>query len=243
MSEGSIFDAGEDDLLDGLAELSALALGGDALVEQLQRLVEVCTSTISGISVAGVTLMEDGKPDTVAVTDDKVLAVDRRQYGEGRGPCLDAIRLRQVVRADNDGDSTPWPSFAEEARAVGCLSFLAAPILIGDDSVGSLNLYGLERDAFDRLDERPVALFAGQAGPIVANDRAVGRLRAVGEQLEQAMASRAVIEQAKGVVMAQHGVDADAAFAVLRQLSQRRNEKLRAVAQRVIAGARPSASR
>ncbi len=242
MSDGTVFDAGEDDLLDGLAELSALALGAETMTDQLQRLVEVCASTMSGVNLAGVTLIEGDQPGTVVVTDQRVLPVDRRQYREGRGPCLDAVRFRQVVRADNGAESTPWPEFVEEAKAVGILSFLAAPILIGEESVGALNLYGLERHAFDRLDERPVAMFAGQAGTIVANGRTVGHLRAVAEQLEQAMTSRAVIEQAKGVVMGQQGIDADAAFAVLRQLSQRRNEKLRTVAQRVIGGVRPAPS-
>lgn len=226
-----------DELVDGLAELSAMA-EGDVLGEQLQRLVELGAATMNGVNVAGITLLRDGAAETVAITDEKVLDVDRRQYEAGDGPCLDAVRHRQVIRAHNDGLDSPWPGFAADCRALGVLSFLAAPILIGDESAGSLNLYGLEAHAFDELDERPVALFAGQAATIIAGDRARRRQRDLVEQLHAAMASRAVIEQAKGVIISQQGIDADAAFGALRQLSQRRNEKLAIVAQRVVDGAR-----
>jgi GAF domain-containing protein len=229
--------AENDELVDGLAELSALA-DREELAEQLRRLTEICAATMAGVNVAGITLMKDGAADTVAVTDEKVLAIDRRQYRDGDGPCLDALRHRRVVRADNEAEGSPWPGFASEARAIGVLSFLAAPILIGDESAGSLNLYGLEVGAFEELDERPVALFAGQAATIIAHERGRTRLQQLVEQLSSAMASRAVIEQAKGVVMVQQGIDATAAFAALRQLSQRRNEKLALVAQRIVDGVR-----
>ncbi|HVM27401.1 MAG TPA: GAF and ANTAR domain-containing protein [Mycobacteriales bacterium] len=228
--------AGRD--LDGLAgalvELSSLVVDEEPLDDVLSRVCALAVAVIPGCTGAGVTLMDGDRPSTAAHSDDLVLAVDRQQYEAGDGPCLDAIRRRVVHRVDLDAAEQRWPDFAERARELGIRSFLAGPLLAGDRAVGSLNLYGASPQAFEPLDDALVGLFCGQASVALANARLYARAVAVNEQLERAMASRAVIEQAKGVLMARHGLTEADAFDRLRSWSQARNRKLRDVAAEVV---------
>lgn len=230
-------DEHPDELAAALVELSGLLLDEEPLPEVLQRVVELAVAAVPGCTGAGVTLVEDGRPSTAAHTDEQVLAVDRHQYDVDDGPCLDAIRNRVVHRVDCEEADQRWPDFAERARSLGVRSFLAAPLVAGERAVGSLNLYSAHPHGFDALDDVLVQLFCGQASVAVANARLYGRAVALNEQLQQALEGRAVIEQAKGVLMARHGVDADGAFEQLRSWSQQRNHKLRDVAAEVVGSA------
>ncbi len=142
-----------------------------------------------------------------------------------------------MVRVDLGEAANRWPDFARAARGCGVSSFLAAPLLARGEAVGSLNLYSKSPDGFDALDETLVALFVGQASVALANARMYASTRRLTSQLEEALASRAGIEQAKGVLMARHGVGPEEAFALLRRRSQATNTKLREVARTVVAEA------
>jgi GAF domain-containing protein len=142
-----------------------------------------------------------------------------------------------VVCVDVSEAAERYPAFAEEAAELGIHSFLAAPLIAGEGALGSLNLYSRSVAGFDALDETLVALFVGQASVAVANARVYAATRRLSEQLADAMASRAVIEQAKGVLIARQGGDEDTAFARLRERSQRSNIKLHEVARQIVAEA------
>jgi GAF domain-containing protein len=226
-----------DELAVALVELSALLVDEEPLEDVLRRVADLAVAVVPGCTGAGVTLMEGDRPSTAAQTDELVLAVDRQQYDAGDGPCLDAIRRRVTNRVDLDAAEQRWPEFAARARELGVRSFLAAPLVAGGRPVGSLNLYSTERDGFDALDDVLVGLFCSQASVALANARLYSRAVTVNSQLTEALGSRAVIEQAKGVLMARHALTADEAFELLRQWSQVRNRKLRDVAAEVAAGA------
>jgi GAF domain-containing protein len=130
-----------------------------------------------------------------------------------------------------------YPEFGTAARQAGIRSFLAAPLLVRGEGIGALNLYSSEPHGFAALDEAVVVLFAGQAAVAVQNSRLYQSARSLSAQLEAAMASRAVIEQAKGVIMAGQAVDPDTAFDLLRRASQAQNRKLRDIAGEVVAAA------
>ena len=183
--------------------------------------------------------MDAGGYRTAAVTDRLVWDVDLRQYSAGDGPCLTAFApTAGSSRVGTTTEGAPdWPEFMVAAREVGIRSFLAAPICLGSEAVGSVNLYGLEPELFERTDESLIALVSGQAAIVVAHDRANARAVSMVGQLEEAMASRATIEQAKGILMARHRLTADEAFDRLRQESQRRNAKLRSVADGIVVSA------
>ncbi|HWG93588.1 MAG TPA: GAF and ANTAR domain-containing protein [Mycobacteriales bacterium] len=226
-----------DDLARALVELSAVLVDEEPLPDVLQRVADLAVAVVPGCDGAGVTLVEDGRASTAAHTDDVVLAVDQQQYDAGDGPCLAAVRERAVHSVALDEAEQRWPDFAARARALGVRSFLAAPLVAGGRAVGSLNLYSRSPDGFDALDDVLVAMFCGQASVALANARLYARALDLNAQLSSALETRAVIERAKGVLMAQQGVDEDAAFAQLRAWSQSRNTKLRDVAAEVVAGA------
>jgi GAF domain-containing protein len=224
-----------DDVADVLSELSGLALSEDGLDAALRRVLDLAIRTVHGCDAGGVTLLTDGRPTTAAFTDEKTLAIDRAQYDADSGPCLDAYRYQRVNRVDIAEAQERWPEFASAARAQGIESFLSAPLIVAGTSVGSLNFYSRSRHGFGVLDEAFVALFTGPVAAVIEGSRRFGEVRQLADQLSEAIRSRAGIEQAKGVLMARHGVDPDSAFALLREQSQRRNVKLRDLAAEVVA--------
>lgn len=224
-----------DDLAVAMSELAGVLLSDEGLDRTLQRVADLAVRTIPGCTAAGVTLLADGRPQTAASTDDAVLEIDRRQYAAGDGPCLDALRHRRINRANADVARQRWPAFAAEANRLGIRSFLAAPLVAGNDPLGSMNLYSASVEGFEALDDALVALFCGQAAVALANSQLYKSALTLNDQLRSAMESRAAIEQAKGMLMERHGVGPAEAFALLRERSQRGNRKLRDVAEELVA--------
>lgn len=227
----------DEQALELAAALSALArtlLDSEPLETTLERVADLSVSAVPGCTAAGVTLLRDGRFVTAAATDELTREVDAEQYAADDGPCLDAARTLRINRVDLREADQRWPGFAAHAREAGILSYLAAPLVVREEGAGSLNLYSSSPDGFDALDDAMVALFSAQASVALASSQLHERSVTLSEQLQRVMASRAVIEQAKGVVMAQQHVDADTAFAVLRERSQRTNRKLRDVAQQLV---------
>lgn len=230
-----------DDVARALQELASLLVAEENVATTLQRVAELAKATIPGCHAAGVTLRNGRRYESVAWTDGRTIAIDEEQYARDHGPCLEALRSRQVVRTNVDGAQARWPDFAAAARKGGIESFLAAPLMLHGEGIGALNLYSRELAGFDALDDALVAMFAAQATVALANARMYTQAVTLSQQLEQALVSRAPIEQAKGVLMARYGYTDDEAFDHLRQLSQRRNVKLRDVAVEITNSVRRTA--
>ncbi len=223
-----------DALSRALESLARHLVHEDGLDATLERVAGLACRTIGDCDAAGITLVADGKPTTAACTDDATLPLDRSQYESGDGPCLEAYRQGKVFRVEPiDGDER-WPEFARTATAHGFHSSLSLPLVVGDESLGALNLYSRSHQGYSCDDEETGMLFAAQAAVAVANAQVYWSARALSEQLEEALASRDVIGQAKGIIMAQRGGGPDDAFDVLRRASQRENKKLREVAQAMV---------
>jgi transcriptional regulator with GAF, ATPase, and Fis domain len=223
-----------DDVADVLSELASVLVGQESVDTTLRRVADLAARTVPGCSAAGITLLLDETPRTAAYTDQRTLAVDRQQYDLGEGPCLEAIRTGASQLVDVEEARERWPGFTEAAIAAGVRSFLAAPLPVGESFIGALNLYSASRDGFDHLDEVFVTLLTEQAAVTVAAAERYNAARDLATQLEEAMRSRAVIEQAKGVLMARHRADEDRAFELLRRESQHRNVKLRTIAREIV---------
>lgn len=223
-----------DELTTAMSELASLLVDEDDLPGMLDRVAKLAARSIPDCDSAGVTLVAGDEPITAAASDERTLMVDQAQYKVGDGPCLEAYRARTVQRVVVEEAMQRYPEFAMAAREAGIRSFLAAPLLVRGDGIGALNLYSSERHGFVALDEAVVVLFAAQAAVAVANSRLYQSARLLSAQLEAAMASRAVIEQAKGVIMAVKAVDEDVAFDLLRRTSQAENRKLRQIASDVV---------
>lgn len=222
-----------------LQEVSGVLNSVDEMHDYLVRVVHAVRNHVSGCDEVGITLLVDGRPSTAAYTTVTTLEIDAIQYQLDEGPCLEAARERTEVKASLGGDGSAherWPLFAEAVRRDGMRSLLALPLVSGSECVGALNLYGHAPDAFAAFEATHARIAASRAADaIVAVLHLDGAQRLAG-QLEQAMASRAMIEQAKGALMAMRGIDEHTAFEWLRQTSQTRNVKVRTLAEQVLAG-------
>ncbi len=228
----------DDRLVDGLAELAGLLLAEESLEETLARVSQLAVSTLPGCDAADLTLLPDGIPRTMAATDHRATTLDDAQYAAGDGPCLDAARHQHVNLVGSTLSDERWPHFCTEATRLGILSALAMPLQARDVPVGALNLYSTTEFGLGDDTQASAQLFAAQAAVAVANARTHAALRATTAQLEEALWSRAIIDQAKGVIIAREHCSADAAFALLREQSQRENRKVRVVAQEIVDEAR-----
>jgi GAF domain-containing protein len=224
-----------DEVALAMYELAHLLVSEENVETTLRRVADLAARTVDDCDAAGVTLYLDGKYVTAAHTDERTLAVDNGQYERDDGPCLQAMREQAVLRCDVEEAADRWPDFVRDAQANGVRSFLAAPLILRGESIGALNLYSSKPSGFSALDDVLVALFTGQASVALANAKVYTDAVQLTQQLEEAIGSRSIIEQAKGVLMAREGFDPDAAFHWLRRQSQDRNVKLRLVAQEVVA--------
>ena len=226
---------------DGLEELTT-DIGGvlhsmEQVSEYLERVVHAVRRHVGGCDEVGVTVLSGDRPHTAAYTTVQTLQIDAVQYALDDGPCLDAARHRRENRVDDLLlDDGRWPEFAKECRAEGMRSLLALPLVSGDECVGALNLYGWAPRAFDGFDASLARVAAASCADAVVAVSTLEGVRRLAGQLEQAMAHRAVIEQAKGVLMAMRGVPEHEAFEVLRRTSQDRNVKVRDLAQQIVTG-------
>src|SRR6476469_8971388 len=218
------------------------AIGGvlesrEQLSDYLERGVHAVRRHVDGCDEVGVTILTSGRPHTAAYTTVQTLEIDAVQYALDDGPCLDAARNRRENRVDDlVVDDGRWPAFAKECREDGMRSLLALPLVSGDECVGAINLYGWAPNTFDAFDASLVRVAASRCADAVVAVSALDGVKRLAGQLEQAMASRAVIEQAKGVIMAMRGVPEHEAFEVLRKTSQDRNIKVRELAHQIVTG-------
>jgi GAF domain-containing protein len=202
----------------------------------LQSVVEQVVAVVPGADMAGVTLPGDraGETETAACTDARVYTIDSDQFRIHEGPSLDAARTRSMVRARETDIEARWPKFAAESADIGVRSYLSAPISVDTARTGSLNVYSWTDHGFSDTDELLVGVFAAAVESTVWNSRLAQAAQSELDGLREAMRSRAVIEQAKGIVMAIRGVGPDDAFDVLSLQSQNENVKLAEIARRIV---------
>jgi hypothetical protein len=223
-----------DDVSSALEQLGeVLAADGD-LGALLQRTSELVIRAVPGARMASITILQDGEPATVACTDDRVYYLDADQYRSGAGPCLEAADTRKVVRVDLDEASDRWPTFTAAARKVGVVDYLAAPLYVGNAHAGALNLYSDVPHGFDEIDSALVEIYANAAEAVLTAFARYQNARTLATNLREALESRAVIDQAKGVLMSTHQIDADQAFALLARRSQQENVKVRELAVQIM---------
>jgi GAF domain-containing protein len=221
-------------------ELARLVLGEQSMEGLLSRIAELAQGVVPGAAEVSVSLVNKDKATTVVSTGAVATALDERQYDDGTGPCVDAAQAGVVALIPDMRKESRWPSFTAAAVDHGMLSSLSTPIPLQQYANAALNMYGAQPQAFD---DEAVALaesFASYAGVALANMHLYESTRTLAEQLQTAMESRAVIEQAKGVLMGQRRCTAEEAFDILVKLSQQSNRKLREVAQALVDSARLS---
>ncbi len=210
------------------AEIARELASARTLDETLQRVVDLACEVIEGCASATISFIHrGGKISSPAFAGGLAREADELQYRLGEGPCLEAIRAHETFRIDDMDEEARWPRFRERVLELGVSSMVTFRLFHDEDTMGALNLYSREPRAFDEESEAVGSIFASHA--------AVALKAAISEAGDkEALASRDVIGQAKGVIMERHGVSAQAAFNVLRAMSQRKNRRIRDIAQEIV---------
>lgn len=218
------------------AELGRILLDRTPLNAVLQRVAELARDCVPGADEASVTVVQGKRASSVAFTGSLAVQLDERQYDLGFGPCMDAALSGQTITIANTaaGDEG-YPGYSEVAARAGVRATLSVGLAVPGRTVGALNLYDTHGESLLSERSREVAtVFAGHAAIALTNALAVESTRELAEQLQRAMVSRAVIEQAKGVIAVQRGVAPEQAFALLSRRSQDSNRKLAELAGEVV---------
>ncbi|MTV27306.1 GAF and ANTAR domain-containing protein [Nitriliruptoraceae bacterium ZYF776] len=243
-ADPDVVDAADPEVVDALETLVGALVERVPLDDLLEHVLHLTERAITACAAVSVTVADEHEQlRTVASTDPDATAVDQLQYDLDEGPCIDAIRFADEQLCDDLTGDPRWPRFSEQASQLGFDGVLAQPLIASGTAVGALNVFVRDPGSLDEEDRTAARRLAVPAAATLANARAYRRAELLRSQLAEAARSRAVIEQAKGIVMATRGCDADEAFAVLRELSQRTNQKLRTVADALVrraGGSRPS---
>ncbi|MDQ3276184.1 MAG: GAF and ANTAR domain-containing protein [Actinomycetota bacterium] len=224
-------------LAEAFVELADTLVDDFDVVDFLHQVTVRCAQVL-GVSAAGVLLTDQrGALRVVAASTEQTRLLELLQLQTDQGPCPECFHTGQPISvADLSGTTSRWPRFAAEARQIGFASVHALPMRLRTDVIGTLNLFDTQPGA---LDENTIRL--GQALADVATigllqARAVHHRETLAEQLQTALNSRIVIEQAKGVVAERRHLDMDQAFTLLRGTARASNRRLSELARAVVEG-------
>jgi hypothetical protein len=215
-----------------LERLAAIVDGSATVTETLDAILALATEAFPDAGAAAITLVVHGQTEPAASTNAWAHELDAAQSSLARGPIADAVENGTIVVSSDLGADRRW-HLADSIGAGAHRGVLSAPIIVGDEPAAVLTIYGATTGGFLRHETLNAAMLAAQASLAVgwSLDRASQSAQA--EAWERALASRDEIGQAKGVLMAQLDLTAEAAFELLRTTSQRHNAKVRDIARHV----------
>jgi GAF domain-containing protein len=229
----------EDELFAGLSGLAGLVAGARTVNELLKEVAEFGALAIPGVDGLGVTALHpvDGELQIQAseVTAPVVREIDIFQYEVlNEGPSITCMQTRRPIVSGSLETDSRWPRFGVQVVGLGVHSVFSLPLLIAGQVVGSINSYAYARDAFAEHAVRLGTRFAGPAAVSVYNTQVLTAAQERAGQLQHALGSRSVIDQAIGVIRARSGGSAEDGFDRLRRISQSENVTPTAIAQRVV---------
>jgi GAF domain-containing protein len=224
------------DPAEALERLGRLSLRELSMDNLLQTVADLTKTVMPGNPEASVSLLVGDRPTTVVSTGRLATDLDETQYDKGHGPCLHAARTGELIEISDTRVDDRWPDYTPRAVEHGNLSSLSIPLAIDQDAqvTGALNIYARRPDAFDEASRSVATRFGPYAAVAAGNLYAYQSARDMGDNLQTALKSRAVIDQAKGILMERHKLTADQAFQVLTQVSMHTNRKVRDVADHLV---------
>jgi GAF domain-containing protein len=227
----------EQVLLKAFIEFADTIVDEYDVVEFLHRLAGRCVELVDA-SEAGIMLADrDGTLHYIASSSERMRLIELFELQHDEGPCLDAFRDGIAVHCSlADEAQTRWPHFAPHAQQVGFESVSALPMRLRTEVIGALNLFSSSPGPLSSDDQEVVQALADIATIAILQERALNDAQVVTSQLEGALESRVVIEQAKGIVAERNSVPIDEAFELLRGYARTHNQMLRRTAQEVIEG-------
>lgn len=227
----------EHKLVNAFVELSDALVEGHDVPDLMYTLVERCVE-VFGVAGAGLMLAdEEGGLRVVAHFGPKAGFIELLESQVEEGPCFDAYQTGElVVSADIEAETDRWPRVSAELLRAGYRAAHGVPLRVRDKVIGAMNLFGLEPGELDEADQEAVRALAEFATLALLHGRALSDARMVTEQLQSALDSRVVIEQAKGIIAASSGLHVQDAFELLRRHARNHGLRLDDVARQVIAG-------
>lgn len=224
------------DLAEQIAEVAKLLEVSELPEESLQRLTELGAGLIPGCAALAATITAGGTALTFAASSVPVDRLHELQFSTGEGPTVETLRHNEPRRVDDIRTEQRWPRFCQAAAEAGFASCLMLPLRTDRHPAGAVALYGREPRLFTGAAHDIAMLFAAQGGTALHNADLYRDCRRMIDNLHAALVSRAIIEQAKGVLHAELGVSPDEAFDLLSRMSQRTNRKVRLVAADLVEG-------
>ncbi|MGY1604386.1 ANTAR domain-containing protein [Geodermatophilus sp. SYSU D00815] len=219
--------------LEQLGRLSLRELSMDGL---LQTVADLTRTVMPGNSETSVLLLVEDRPTTTAHTSRLAVDLDETQYERGHGPCLHAARTGQLTEVADTRTETRWSGYGQHAAGLGVLSSLSIPLVIDEEArvTGALNIYARRAHAFDEECRAAATRFGPYAAVAAGNLHAYRSARDMADDLQAALESRAVIDQAEGVLVERCKVTPDQAFHLLAGASMHSNRKVRDVADHLV---------
>jgi transcriptional regulator with GAF, ATPase, and Fis domain len=218
-----------------LQGLQNALLNTDSVEQFLHELAVLSAQAMDDAMSCGMSLRQKGRPQPVTASSDPLAsAADEVQYQTGDGPCLHALRHARPVRINDTAVSQQWPKFCRQAEELGIRSCYALPLMVDGEPVGALILYARQPAAFDPDETGRADSFAQDASGALTLALRMASCTDLNEQLRSSMGSRAVIDQALGVIMATEHVAQDRALALLKSISQNSNVRLRDLAASIV---------
>jgi len=223
-------------VIQSLVEMADTLVGDFDVVDLLTGLADRCVNLL-GASAAGVMLVSpQGDLRPVASSNEAMRVLELFEIQAQEGPCLDAFRSGERIPHEVLAGGSRWPRFSAAASSAGFRSVTALPLKLRDTTIGALNLFAVAETPMADADLIVAQAFADLATVSIIQHRATTGYQRLNEQLTHALASRVVIEQAKGVIAERTGVNLQEAFSRLRAYARNNNLLLTNVAQAAIDG-------
>jgi GAF domain-containing protein len=225
-------------LLDSLERFAAALTSGYGIGDVLHNLTFEMAEVLD-LSGAGVTLVHDGKQRFVTAAVEAIANLERAQEHWQKGPCIDAVASASPVAVPDiaAGDAGKrWPDYTVAAKTAGIQAVAGIPMLAEGKPIGAVNLYDSQPRNWSAEDLRVAAIFASIATAYLAHASATRQQQRTAEQLQEALNTRLIIEQAKGVLATKRETTVDDAFETLRKYARNHNARIHDVAHAVVNG-------
>ena len=225
-------------LLDSLERFAAALTSGYGIGDVLHNLTGEMAEVLN-LSGAGVTLVHDGRQRFVTAAVEAIATLERVQESSQKGPCIDAVASAAPVAVPDiaEGDaSNRWPDYTVAAKNAGIQAVAGIPMLADGAAIGAVNLYDSQPRDWSAEDLRVATIFASIATGYLAHASSARQQQRTAEQLEQALNTRLIIEQAKGVLANQRETTVDEAFKRLRKYAREHNARIHDVSRAVVKG-------
>jgi len=222
--------------VEALEQLGELSLRELAMDDLLQMVADLARKVMPGNPETSVLLLVKDRPTTVVHTGPLAVDLDETQYASGQGPCLNTARTGELTEVRDTRTETRWTDYMQHAAERGVLSSLSIPLVIDEEQQvsGALNIYARRPDAFDEESRAVATRFGPYAAVAAGNLHAYRSARDIADNLQIALESRAVIDQAKGVLVERYKLTPDQAFQLLARTSMHANRKVRDIADHLV---------